>query len=105
MRIFAPLALTAILPLAAAAQSFPGRIDDALVGDWQCGETRAYITGLGSIELLGDGYRAGLYDAADGIFAIKWDDASRSDWGYETSSDSITLTPPDGPEYSCTARD
>lgn len=87
-----------------AAQTFPGRIDDALVGDWTCDGQRVFITGLGSIEILGSGYRAGRYDAADGVFAIEWDEGGRDDWGYRVRSGEVVMTPTNGQEMVCVPR-
>jgi hypothetical protein len=51
--IFLTVLASFLLPQFGVAQSFPGRIDQALVGDWECGAQRVYITRLGSIENLG----------------------------------------------------
>lgn len=89
---------------AALAPSFPGRIDTAPVGDWQCGGTRANITRLGSIEMLGEAYRSGLFDAADRVRAIRRDDGAREDWRYHPAAGGIAFTAPDGADLACTPR-
>jgi hypothetical protein len=102
--IFLTVLASFLLPQFGVAQSFPGRIDQALLGDWQCDAQRVYITGLGSIEILGSGYRAGRYDAADGVFAIEWDEGGRDDWSYSVGSADMVLTLPDGNDMVCTPR-
>lgn len=100
------LAAAALFPLAATAQFLdPAKIDDALVGDWQCGETRIFITELGSIEILNAGYRAGLYRASDGNLEILWDEGGEITWSYSANNDGITLSTPDEEEYSCAPRE
>lgn len=97
-------ATAALIPLSALAQTMPGAIDEALVGDWQCGEVRIYITQLGSIELLGGGCRAGLYDATAGSMKIRWDEGGETTWAYSMDQDGITMIAPDDEEYSCVPR-
>lgn len=99
------LAALAGIAATALAQSFPGRIDAALVGDWQCGETRVFITRLGSIEMLNEGYRAGLFDADGGVLAILWDDEAREDWRYRADAAGMTLAAPDDAEWDCIPRE
>jgi len=89
----------------AVAQNIPGPVDEAIIGDWQCGGTRVYITFLGSIELVGDDYTAGLIRAEDGTMQIEWDrDATRSDWDYDVSEGDLTLMPPADPDLNCVPR-
>ncbi len=76
------LAAAALALPDAALAGFPGAVDPLLIGDWQCGTARVYITKLGSIEVIDGGYRAGLIDAGGGTLAIQWDDGSRVDWSY-----------------------
>lgn len=66
---------------------------------------RIYITELGSIELLGGGYRAGLYHAANGSLKIRWDEGGESNWIYSIDQGRITMIPPDDEEYSCVPRE
>lgn len=103
-RIWAVAMASVLLPELGAAETFPGRIDDELVGDWTCDGQRVYATRLGSIETIGSDYRAGLYDAADGLFAIEWDDGGRDDWGYRTGADGVIFTLPGGQDMACAPR-
>lgn len=97
--------LVAAAAMPALAQSLPGNVPPGIVGDWSCGETRAYITKLGSIELLGDGYRAGRFDARDGVMRIGWDEGGEESWTYETSGGAtLSLTDPAGAELTCTPK-
>ena len=98
--------LAAIAATSALAQSLPGNVPPEIVGDWSCGETRAYITKLGSIELLGDGYRAVLIDAKDGEMRIGWDEGGTESWTYKTDGGAtLSLTDPAGNAMSCTPKD
>jgi hypothetical protein len=109
--VAAAILLSAALPAtfaSASAQSpsFPGDVDPGLVGDWSCDGVQVYITRLGSIEVLGDGYRAGLIDSGDGTLAIAWDEGGRDDWAYALSGDTLSLTGFDGDApVACTAQD
>lgn len=98
------LAALAACPEAAQAQNLPGRVDPVLVGDWECGETRAYITRLGSIEILDTRYRAGLFDAAGGVLTIQWEGREREDWSYTATPGALVLTPPKGTPLACEPR-
>ncbi|MCB9948267.1 MAG: hypothetical protein H6842_10620 [Rhodospirillaceae bacterium] len=96
----------ACLASTARAQSFPGEVEAALVGDWACGDSRVYITRLGSIEVIGDAYRAGLIDTGDGVLAIEWDDGERADWHYsDAGSDGFLLTGPTAEAVACRPRE
>ena len=93
-----------LLPELSVAQSFPGRIDDALVGDWACDGQRLFVTRLGSIEIIGTDYAAGLYDAADGVFAIEWDEGGQDNWSYRATSGGVVFTLPNGQDLLCAPR-
>lgn len=87
------------------AQTVPGPVDEAIIGDWQCGDTRVYITLLGSIELIDGDYTAGLMRAEDGSMEIEWDlDSTRSDWAYDVTEDDLTLMPQEDPDLYCVPR-
>ena len=89
----------------AFAQSIPGPVDEAIIGDWQCGNTRVYITLLGSIELIDSGYTAGLMRAENGSMEIEWDrDSTRSDWTYDVIGEDLTLMPQNDPDLYCVPR-
>jgi len=98
-------ALAAMAAMPALAQNLPGNVPPEIVGDWSCGETRAYITKLGSIELLGGGYRAGKFDARDGVMRIGWDEGGEESWTYEADGGAtLSLTDPSGTAMSCTPK-
>ena len=90
----------------AGAQSFPGNVPAGLAGDWSCGDLRVYMTKLGSIEVLGDGYSEGLIDARDGTLEIKWDDGKRATWTYSLGSGrELVLDDGAGKMLDCIPRD
>lgn len=107
-RPFRPLAIATIVALApmapASAQLLRAQVDEATVGDWQCGDLRVYLTKLGSIEVLGEGYRPGLYRTAEGKMAIDWDDGTAESWGYAAGAGTLALTTGDGTDLSCVPR-
>ncbi|EAR50257.1 hypothetical protein OG2516_12784 [Oceanicola granulosus HTCC2516] len=90
---------TAILAFdEARAQSFIVKVDDQLVGDWSCGDARLYVTELGSIEILDDGYRAGFLQASDGKMEVEWEEGGQEVWDYMADREEITLISPDQEE-------
>lgn len=90
----------------AVAEPLPGPVDEAIIGAWQCGETRVYITLLGSIELVGDDYTAGLMRAENGMMRIEWDhDSTRSEWAYAAGNGDLRLVPADSGGMTCHPRD
>lgn len=98
-------ALAIAAPAVGVAETFPGPVDEEIIGDWQCGDTRVYITYLGSIELMGEGYTAGLIRAEDGELRIEWDrDGSRTAWEYVTDDGRLTLFPADARDMRCDPR-
>lgn len=103
--VFTTMAAMPALVLPALAQSLPGNVPAEIVGDWSCGETRAYITKLGSIELLGNGYRAGKFDAKDGAMRIGWDEGGEETWNYEAGGgETLSLTDAAGAVMNCTPK-
>ncbi|MAY61918.1 MAG: hypothetical protein CML29_06880 [Rhizobiales bacterium] len=109
MRPETPRILLVLLPLltgpALAQGGLPGNVPDDIVGDWDCGATRAYITGLGSLELLGENYRAGKFDADAGRMRVGWDDGGEEIWTYEVEEATrLVLTAAGGERLECTPR-
>ncbi|MDT8342877.1 MAG: hypothetical protein RQ752_00470 [Thermohalobaculum sp.] len=66
-------AAATLLSLSAAVPAMADAVPRALVGDWDCGATRLVITRLGSIEVVGGAYRAGLFEARGAVLDVTWD--------------------------------
>lgn len=89
-----------------AEEAFPGPVDETVIGDWLCGnEVRVFIARMGTIEVSGEEFTAGLINAREGTLRIEWDvDSERSDWVYRVVEGGIELDKPDGETLRCIPR-
>ncbi len=81
--------------------------DAPMIGDCACsGDLRAYITALGSIELLGGdpSYRAGLIDVEGDAMTITWDEGGETTVTWTLADGTLTLEGLTDEPLICTPR-